>query len=87
MSDLVGNPNCWFSHAQAHFILMKTRNIFLEDVDSNGELLVLSLIIQIKIRHIQCVSNVFVSVSLFAQICNLENNSNSLWLHVAKSTG
>ena len=18
MSDLVGNPNCWFSHAQAH---------------------------------------------------------------------
>ena len=20
MSDLVGNPNCWFSHAQAHFL-------------------------------------------------------------------
>ena len=20
MSDLVGEPNCWFSHAQAHFI-------------------------------------------------------------------
>ena len=20
MSDLVGNPNCWFSHAQAHII-------------------------------------------------------------------
>ena len=20
MSDLVGTPNCWFSHAQAHFI-------------------------------------------------------------------
>ena len=22
MSDLVGNPNCWFSHAQAHFIIV-----------------------------------------------------------------
>ena len=21
MSDLVGNPNCWFCHAQAHFKL------------------------------------------------------------------
>ena len=21
MSDLVGNPNCWFCHAQAHFAL------------------------------------------------------------------
>ena len=21
MSDLVGIPNCWFSHAQAHFLL------------------------------------------------------------------
>ena len=20
MSDLVGNPNCWFSHAQAHIV-------------------------------------------------------------------
>ena len=23
MSDLVGNPNCWFSHAQAHIIKIK----------------------------------------------------------------
>ena len=23
MSDLVGHPNCWFSHAQAHFQMTK----------------------------------------------------------------
>ena len=23
MSDLFGNPNCWFSHAQAHFISLQ----------------------------------------------------------------
>ena len=21
MSDLVGNPNCWFSHASAHIVI------------------------------------------------------------------
>ena len=25
MSDLVGNPNCWFSHAQALLILEKLK--------------------------------------------------------------
>ena len=26
MSDLVGNPNCWFSHAQAQLLAFRTRN-------------------------------------------------------------
>ena len=28
MSDLVGNPNCWFSHAQAHIqMLVSTQHL------------------------------------------------------------
>ena len=29
MSDLVGNPNCWFSHAQAHLSDLLIRRISL----------------------------------------------------------
>ena len=30
MSDLVGNPNCWFSHAQAHLFLFCLLHVYLQ---------------------------------------------------------
>ena len=30
MSDLVGNPNCWFSHAQAHLQVEENMRIVIE---------------------------------------------------------
>ena len=32
MSDLVGTPNCWFSHAQAHFIVLPSKRVIVDVV-------------------------------------------------------
>ena len=50
MSDLVGNPNCWFSHAQAHIHL--SRCLYLMSSSAQRASLIISLH-QLEDRHRQ----------------------------------
>ena len=47
MSDLVGIPNCWFSHAAAHRIILRTRKFWI-----NGIIRLISIILYVVLEHI-----------------------------------
>ena len=54
VSELVGNPNCWFSHAQAHLSRLLVLIIFLVDLsdDQGGQWIGSQTIFKIHSLHL-----------------------------------